>query len=57
MNKTIAFLFARIVQWCRLLPPDFLKDRVDMINAENPDLILTAGDVVDRSIRPVVEGN
>lgn len=30
---------------------------VDMINAENPDLILTAGDVVDRSIRPVVEGD
>jgi Predicted phosphohydrolases len=30
---------------------------VDMINAENPDLILTAGDVVDRSIRPVIEGN
>lgn len=30
---------------------------VDMINTENPDLILTAGDVVDRSIRPVVEGN
>ena len=30
---------------------------VDMINAENPDLILTAGDIVDRSIRPVFEGN
>ena len=30
---------------------------VDMINAENPDLILTAGDVVDRSIRPVIDGN
>ena len=30
---------------------------VDMINAENPDLVLIAGDVVDRSIRPVVEGN
>jgi len=29
---------------------------VDLINAENPDLILTAGDVVDRSIRPVFEG-
>jgi hypothetical protein len=29
---------------------------VDMINAENPDLILTAGDVVDRSMRPVLEG-
>ena len=115
----LAFLFARIAQWCRLLPADFLKSSpegfctiiggvallmligglhyhhkyreeltihtekplekplkvvlisdlhlgyhnrraelarwVDMINAENPDLILTAGDVVDRSIRPVVE--
>lgn len=29
---------------------------VDIINAENPDLILTAGDVVDRSMRPVIEG-
>ena len=30
---------------------------VDIINAEAPDLILTAGDIVDRSIRPVIEGN
>ena len=30
---------------------------IDLINAENPDLILTAGDVVDRSMRPVLEGN
>lgn len=30
---------------------------VDLINAENPDLILTAGDVVDRSMRPILEGN
>ena len=29
---------------------------IDMINAENPDLILTAGDIVDRSMRPVTEG-
>lgn len=28
---------------------------VDMINAENPDLILFAGDIIDMSLRPVVE--
>ena len=28
---------------------------VDMINAENPDFILIAGDIVDGSMRPVVE--
>jgi hypothetical protein len=30
---------------------------VDMINAEKPDLVLIGGDVIDRSLRPVVEGN
>ena len=35
---------------------DELARWVDIINAENPDLILTAGDVVDRSMRPVLEG-
>ena len=29
----------------------------DMINAENPDLVLIGGDIVDRSLRPLVEGN
>lgn len=29
---------------------------VDMINSENPDLVLSAGDVVDRSMRPVLDG-
>ena len=28
---------------------------VEMINAENPDLILIAGDIIDRSIRPLEE--
>jgi hypothetical protein len=30
---------------------------VDMINAEKPDLILFGGDVIDLSLRPVMEGN
>ncbi len=30
---------------------------VDLINAENPDLVLFAGDILDRSLRPVLEGN
>ena len=30
---------------------------VDMINAEKPDLILFGGDVIDLSLRPVLEGN
>ncbi len=30
---------------------------VDLINAEKPDLVLIGGDVIDRSLRPVVEGN
>ncbi len=29
---------------------------VDLINAEHPDLVLIAGDIIDRSLRPVVEG-
>ena len=28
---------------------------IDMINAENPDLVLIAGDVIDISVRPLVE--
>ena len=30
---------------------------VDLINAEHPDLVLIGGDIVDRSLRPVVEGH
>lgn len=30
---------------------------VDLINAEHPDLVLICGDIVDRSLRPVVEGH
>ena len=30
---------------------------VDMINAEKPDLVLIGGDIIDRSLRPIVEGN
>ena len=30
---------------------------VDLINAEKPDLVLIGGDIIDRSLRPVVEGN
>ena len=29
---------------------------VDLINAEKPDLVLFGGDIVDRSLRPVLEG-
>lgn len=30
---------------------------VDLINAEKPDLVLIGGDIIDRSIRPLEEGN
>ena len=30
---------------------------VELINDEKPDLVLLGGDVVDRSLRPVIEGN
>ncbi|MBQ6956090.1 MAG: metallophosphoesterase [Bacteroidales bacterium] len=30
---------------------------VDLINAEHPDLVLFGGDIIDMSLRPVVEGN
>ena len=30
---------------------------VDLINAERPDLVLIGGDIIDRSLRPVVEGH
>ena len=30
---------------------------VDLINAEHPDLVLFGGDIVDRSMRPILEGN
>ena len=30
---------------------------VNLINAEKPDLILFGGDVIDLSLRPVIEGN
>ena len=30
---------------------------VDLINAEKPDLVLIGGDIIDRSVRPIVEGN
>ena len=30
---------------------------VDLINAENPDLVLFGGDIVDLSLKPVLEGN
>lgn len=35
---------------------DFRK-WVDMINAEQPDLILIAGDIIDNSVRPLMEEN
>lgn len=33
-----------------------LERWTDIINAENPDLVLIGGDIVDRSVRPLVEG-
>lgn len=30
---------------------------IDLINAEKPDLVLFGGDIVDRSLRPIREGN
>ena len=30
---------------------------IDLINAENPDLVLFGGDIIDRSVRPLLEGD
>lgn len=30
---------------------------VDLMNAEEPDLVLIGGDIIDKNLRPVVEGN
>ncbi|MFT4221933.1 metallophosphoesterase [Dysgonomonas sp.] len=30
---------------------------VDLINSENPDIVLIAGDIIDNSVRPLNEGN
>ena len=38
-------------------PRKELRRWVDMINAEHPDLVLIAGDVIDMSIRPLLEEN
>lgn len=38
-------------------PKSELSCWVTMINAENPDLILIAGDIIDGSIRPLIEEN
>ena len=34
-----------------------LKELVDIINAENPDIILIAGDLIDNSLKPLYEEN
>ena len=34
-----------------------LERWVDLINSENPDLVLIGGDIIDMSLRPVEEGN
>jgi len=38
-------------------PKKELARWVDMINAENPDFILVAGDIIDGSMRPLLEEN
>ena len=30
---------------------------IDLVNAENPDLVLIGGDIIDRSLRPVIRDN
>ena len=34
-----------------------LERWADLINAEKPDLVLIGGDIIDKSLQPVVEGN
>lgn len=33
------------------------KKYVDLINGQNPDLVMLAGDISDRNLKPLVEGN
>lgn len=41
----------------RLLGRDFAKDLVTLINRQNPDVVIIAGDLMDRKISQVVKGN
>ncbi|GAB6010098.1 metallophosphoesterase [Dysgonomonas reticulitermitis] len=34
-----------------------LEKWIDLINSENPDIVLIAGDIIDNSVRPLNEGN
>ena len=36
---------------------DELARWIDLINAENPDLVLFGGDIIDISVKPLIEGN
>lgn len=36
---------------------DELARWIDLFNAEQPDLVLIGGDIIDRSMRPLLEGN
>ncbi|MBR5657198.1 MAG: metallophosphoesterase [Prevotella sp.] len=38
-------------------PRKELAQWVDIVNAEHPDLILIAGDIIDKSVRPLIEEN
>lgn len=36
---------------------DELKDCIELINKENPDIVLIAGDIIDNSVRPLNDAN
>ena len=71
MYLAIVFFLADIASLCHILPKTLLKDSalglfstlgivaliLTLINAEKPDLVLFGGDIIDRSLRPVIEGH
>lgn len=57
LTKPVKLLLASDLHLGYHNPRKELKRWVDMINAESPDIVLIAGDIIDMSIRPLLEEN
>lgn len=56
-NKSLRIVAASDIHLGTSIDKKRLDKFVNLINAQNPDIILLAGDITDRSIGPVVEQN